>query len=86
MSAVCALPAPEADAQVYYSTYKGFSQPTYQPAYNQRSYNQKPAYAYTQKEYKESLEREQMEEQMKDWIKSMFDTFIEFKFEDYAKF
>ena len=83
MSAVCALPAPEADAEAYYAPYQGYQEYNVQPAYNnQRGYNQ---LAYNQEDAKTSLEQEQMGDQMKAMLRSLYSTFIDLKLEDTAK-
>merc|ERR1712105_265539 len=83
LSAVCALPAPEADAVAYYTPYQGYQEYNVQPAFNnQRGYNQ---LAYNQEDAKTSLEQEQMGDQMKAMLRSLYSTFIDLKLEDTAK-
>merc|ERR1719193_1912226 len=91
LSAVCALPAPEAGAeayntpyQAYYAPYQGYQGYNFvQPGYNnQGGYNQ---LAYTQEDAKTSLEQDQMGDQLKDMLRSLYSTFIDLKLEDTAK-
>ena len=81
MSAVCALPAPEAGAEAYYAPYQGYQGYNFvQPAFNnQRGYNK---LAYTTTDAKTSLEQDQMGEQMKKMLRSLYSTFIDLKLED----
>merc|ERR550517_2132681 len=72
LSAVSADSAAEADAQVYGTPYQGY--PGFQESFN-----------YQAEDAKTSLEREQMEDQMKDMLRSLFDAFINLKLADSLK-
>merc|ERR1719219_727411 len=77
LSAVSAVPAPEADAQFYYNPYQAYQ------GYNPRGYNQQAG--YSQEDAMVSLERKQMEEQLEEMARKLWKQFTDMNLVDKLK-